>query len=38
MTADAFRRIALGMPEAIESSHSNHPDFRAGMVKLTLEQ
>ena len=25
-----FRRIALSMPEAFESSHMAHPDFRAG--------
>jgi hypothetical protein len=23
-----FRRLALALPEAIESSHMNHPDFR----------
>jgi hypothetical protein len=28
MTAKIFRRIALGMPEAIESAHMSHPDFR----------
>jgi len=28
MTADEFRELALSMPEAIESSHMNHPDFR----------
>jgi hypothetical protein len=28
MTADEFRRIALGMEGAIESSHMGHPDFR----------
>lgn len=28
MTANDFRRIALGMDGAIESSHMNHPDFR----------
>lgn len=27
--ADAFRRIALTMPQAAESSHMGHPDFRA---------
>jgi len=30
MTADGFRRLALGMPEAVESSHMGHPDFRVG--------
>ena len=30
MTADDFRRIALAIPGAIESSHMNHPDFRVG--------
>jgi hypothetical protein len=28
MTAEQFRKIALGIPEAIELSHMNHPDFR----------
>lgn len=28
MTIDEYRRIALAQPEAIESSHMNHPDFR----------
>jgi hypothetical protein len=30
MTAKDFRRIALGMEGAIESSHMDHPDFRVG--------
>ncbi len=30
MTAHQFRRLALGMPEAVESSHMGHPDFRVG--------
>ena len=30
MTADDFRRIALSLPESIESSHMDHPDFRVG--------
>jgi hypothetical protein len=30
MTADQFRKLALGFPEAIESSHMHHPDFRVG--------
>jgi hypothetical protein len=28
MTDDDFRRIALGMKDAVESSHMDHPDFR----------
>ena len=30
MNAADFRRIALSMPEAIESEHMDHPDFRVG--------
>jgi hypothetical protein len=30
MTADSFRRLALGFPGAEEGSHMNHPDFRIG--------
>jgi hypothetical protein len=30
MTADGFRRIALALPEALESAHMAHPDFRVG--------
>lgn len=30
MNAQDFRRIALGMKGAIESSHMDHPDFRVG--------
>jgi len=30
VTTDDFREIALSFPEAIESSHMNHPDFRVG--------
>lgn len=30
MTANDFRRIALSLPEAEESAHMNHPDFRVG--------
>ena len=30
MTADEFRRLALTLPEAIESAHMGHPDFRVG--------
>jgi hypothetical protein len=30
MTAADFRRVALSMPEAEESAHMSHPDFRVG--------
>jgi hypothetical protein len=30
MTAAEFRQIALGLPDAVESSHVGHPDFRVG--------
>lgn len=30
MTADDFRKLALGLPETIESAHMHHPDFRVG--------
>jgi hypothetical protein len=30
MTEHEFRRIALGMKDAIESAHMGHPDFRVG--------
>jgi hypothetical protein len=30
VTPDDFRKIALSMPEAIESAHMGHPDFRVG--------
>lgn len=30
MTAAEFRRIALSMPQASESEHMDHPDFRVG--------
>ena len=37
MKADHFRRIALGMKGAIESSHMDHPDFRVnGRIFATL--
>lgn len=37
MKPDAFRRIALSMPEAFESAHMGHPDFRvAGKIFATL--
>src|SRR5215218_5124344 len=28
VTANDFRRIALGMKDAVESAHMGHPDFR----------
>ena len=30
MSIDEFRRLALSLPEATESSHMAHPDFRVG--------
>jgi hypothetical protein len=30
MTANEFRSLALGFPEASEKAHMNHPDFRVG--------
>jgi hypothetical protein len=30
MTEDDFRRIALSLPDAVESAHNGHPDFRVG--------
>lgn len=30
MTAEDFRKIALSLPESVESSHMDHPDFRVG--------
>ena len=30
MTASDFRRLALSLPDATESSHMQHPDFRVG--------
>jgi hypothetical protein len=37
MTADGFRRLALGQPDAVESAHMNHPDFRVnGRIFATL--
>ncbi len=34
MTANDFRRMALGMEGAIESSHMDHPDFRVEQSDL----
>ena len=37
MTADDFRKLALSFPEAVESAHMHHPDFRAcGKIFATL--
>jgi hypothetical protein len=37
MTAQEFRRIALRLPEVLESAHMNHPDFRVrGKIFATL--
>ena len=30
MTPNKFRELALGFPEATESAHMRHPDFRIG--------
>jgi hypothetical protein len=30
MTPAEFRRLALGFPDAVESAHMGHPDFRVG--------
>ena len=30
MTLTDFRRLALSLPEAVESAHLDHPDFRVG--------
>ncbi len=38
MTADAFRKIALGFPGAVEAEHMHHPDFRhKGKIFATLD-
>jgi hypothetical protein len=37
MTAGDFRKLALSFPEAIESAHLHHPDFRVrGKIFATL--
>lgn len=37
MTVDEFRKLALGQPEAAESAHMDHPDFRVrGKIFATL--
>ena len=30
MSSSRFRRVALGLPEAVEGSHQGHADFRVG--------
>lgn len=30
MTSSDFRKLALALPEAVERSHMDHPDFRVG--------
>lgn len=37
MTPDQFRKLALSFPEAAESAHMEHPDFRVrGKIFATL--
>jgi len=37
MTPDDFRRLALSFPEATESAHMDHPDFRVcGKIFATM--
>ena len=37
MSVDEFRRVALSLPEAVEASHMDHPDFRVrGKIFATL--
>jgi hypothetical protein len=37
VTGDAFRSLALSLPEAFESAHMGHPDFRVkGKIFATL--
>jgi hypothetical protein len=37
MTSADFRRMALALPEAVESAHMDHPDFRVrGKIFATL--
>ena len=37
MKADDFRKLALSFPEAVESAHMHHPDFRVcGKIFATL--
>ena len=34
MTANQFRKIALGLDDVVEGSHMGHPDFRAANGKI----
>jgi hypothetical protein len=37
MTPDQFRQLALAIPQAVESAHMNHPDFRlSGKIFASL--
>lgn len=37
ISAEDFRRIALGMKDAVESAHMGHPDFRLeGKIFATI--
>jgi hypothetical protein len=37
MTVEAFRKLALSFPEATESAHMGHPDFRVrGKIFATI--
>ena len=36
VTPDDFRRLALALPEAVESSHMGTVDFRVGRIFATL--
>jgi hypothetical protein len=37
LATDDFRKLALSFPEAVESAHMNHPDFRVrGKIFATL--
>jgi len=37
MTVESYRRTALAQPEAVESSHMDHPDFRVrGKIFATI--
>jgi len=36
MTPDDFRRLALALPEAVESAHMGTVDFRVGRIFATL--
>lgn len=39
MTPKKFRELALSLPEATESEHMNHPDFRVrGKIFATLSE